>query len=258
MRIAIIGTGKMGFWLAKKLCDENTVAVYDTDKQKMHGLEECATVLKELSELRSYAPELLINAVSLQNTVVAFESATPYLPKDCIITDVASIKECLQQYYNKCGFNFASVHPMFGPTFADMNSLKEENAIIIKESEKSGAEFFRAFFSKLGIRIFEYTFEEHDQMMAYTLTTPFAASLVFAACMDKTVVPGTTFARHKKLAQGLLSEDDNLLAEILFNKYSLNQLAKITSRIEFLKHIISNKDYTEAKRFFNNLRKNVG
>lgn len=113
-------------------------------------------------------------------------------------------------------------------------------------------------FRKLGVRIFEYTFDEHDRMMAYSLTTPFAASLVFAACMENTAVPGTTFARHRKIAKGLLSEDDHLLAEILFNPYSVPQLAKITASLEFLKHVIRGRDYEEAKGFFRKLRKNVG
>jgi prephenate dehydrogenase len=149
---------------------------------------------------------------------------------------------------------------MFGPTFADMGggALREENAVIIKESDPDGAGLFRKLFERLGVRIYEYTFDEHDRMMAYSLTTPFTASLVFAACMEDTAVPGTTFARHRKIAKGLLSEDDHLLAEILFNPYSLRQLEKITARLELLKHIIKGKDYEEAKRFFDRLRKNVG
>ena len=94
-------------------------------------------------------------------------------------------------------------------------------------------------------------------MIAYSLTLPFASSLVFAACMKNTAVPGTTFKRHLTIARGLLSEDDHLLAEILFNEYSLKQLEKVTSRLEFLKHVIKGRDYEEAQRFFNNLRENI-
>ena len=96
---------------------------------------------------------------------------------------------------------------MFGPTNAKMDQLAGYNAIIIKESDSRGAEFFRAFFNSLRLRIFDYTFEEHDKMMAYSLSTPFSASMVFAACVDKTAVPGTNFAKHMALAKGLLGED---------------------------------------------------
>lgn len=256
MRIAILGAGKMGAWLAFALKGDNKIAVYDLDAAKA-GAVGGAEALATPAELAGFRPQMLLNAVSLQNTVAAFESALPNIPKDCIIADVASVKGGLEEYYRKAGFRFVSVHPMFGPTFADMSALRDENAVIIKGSDAVGADVFRKLFQSLGIRVFDYSFDEHDRMMAYSLTTPFAASLVFAACMESTAVPGTTFARHRKIARGLLSEDDHLLAEILFNRYSLSQLEKITAKLEFLKHVIKGKDYDEARRFFTKLRKNV-
>ncbi|VVC01726.1 Prephenate dehydrogenase [uncultured archaeon] len=175
-----------------------------------------------------------------------------------MLADVASIKDGIAEYYKKCGFRFASVHPMFGPTFADMGKLEGENAVVIKESDPEIAGFFREFFSNRGIRIFEYSFKEHDEMMAYSLTTPFVTSLVFASCMDNAAVPGSTFARHRKIAQGLLAEDDWLLCEVLFNKHSLPQLERITSRLEFLKHVVKARDYEEAEGVLRKLRKNIG
>ncbi|MEM2137622.1 MAG: prephenate dehydrogenase [Candidatus Anstonellaceae archaeon] len=256
MKIAIMGIGKMGFWLAKELSKENEMAVYDKDSRKAAEVKG-AKALASLEEVEKFAPELLINSVSLQHTVKAFEEILLHLPKGCTICDVASVKTGLPEFYKKAGRRFVSLHPMFGPTLADMDSLKEENLVIIKESDAKMAEFFRKFFSSLGLRIFEYSFEEHDSMMAYSLTTPFVTSLVFAACLDKTAVPGTNFSRHMKLARGVLSEDEHLLCEILFNPHSVKQLEKITNRLEFLKHIIKGRDYEEASEFLEKLRQNV-
>ena len=75
--------------------------------------------------------------------------------------------------------------------------------------------------------------------------------------MKNTTVPGTTFKRHLTIAKGLLSEDDHLLAEILFNEYTLEQLERVTSRLEFLKHVIKARDYDEVRRFFAQLRENI-
>ncbi len=278
LRIVILGAGKMGSWLAHSFAQAgNKVVIYDDDSKKAKAVQDAncmggtsviglITSFQELKTLNPQAdqrdaPQLLINSVSLQNTIAAFDSVLPYLPRDCVICDVASIKTGLEAYYEKSGFRFASVHPMFGPTFVDMASvdaLREENAVIIKGSDPATAALFRAFFMHLGVHIFDYTFDEHDRMMGYSLTTPFVASLVFAACMESTAVPGATFARHKKIAKGLLSEDDQLLAEILLNPYSIPQLEKITSRLEFLKHVIRGKDKEEMIKFFGNLRKNLG
>lgn len=147
---------------------------------------------------------------------------------------------------------------MFGPTFASLNDLRKENAVIISDSDSTGRDFFRQLFTTLGVRIFEYSFSEHDVMMAYSLTLPFVSSMVFASCVSTDTVPGTTFKRHLDVARGLLSEDDFLLSEIVFNPHSLAQLEKISGRLNFLWHIIKNRDTGEAQRFFEGLRKNVG
>ncbi|MBU0585912.1 prephenate dehydrogenase/arogenate dehydrogenase family protein, partial [Candidatus Micrarchaeota archaeon] len=161
-------------------------------------------------------------------------------------------------FYKKIGFRFVSTHPMFGPTFANVENLSNENAVVISESDSKGAEFFKEFFSRFGIKLYDYSFDEHDRMMAYSLSTPFVSTLVFAACMDNKAVPGTTFARHMAIAKGLLSEDDWLLSEILFNPYTIKELEKITSKLEHLKHIIRAKDNDEMRIFLAKLRKNVG
>lgn len=257
MKIAVIGTGHMGAWFARELANEgHQVAVFDRNQEAARQVGN-VRILEALSELADIAPDMLLNAVSIQHTTEAFEACLKYLPDHCVLVDVASVKGDLPIYYQKGKFRYASLHPMFGPTFANVNQLQEENTILISESDPNIKEFFRAFFSRRELNIFEFSFKQHDQMIAYSLTLPFASSLVFAACMKSTAVPGTTFKRHLTIAKGLLSEDDHLLAEILFNTYSMEQLEKVTSRLEFLKHVIKGRDYEEAQRFFDQLRDNI-
>ena len=259
MKIAILGTGNMGAWFARELSKNNEVFVYDIDSDKTDMLKNKAevSIIDELVELKDIQPDMLLNAVSLENTVSMFEAVRGYLTKDCILADITSVKNGLPDYYAQCGFSFVSTHPMFGPTFADLDRLKQENAIIIEESDSKGAEFFRNFYREFNLTLFDYSFSRHDEMMAYSLSLPFVSSLVFAACMKDKVVPGSTFAKQRKIADGLLSEDDRLISEILFNDNTLNQLEKVTSRLEFLKHIIRQKDFEEAKLFFDNLRERI-
>jgi prephenate dehydrogenase len=95
-------------------------------------------------------------------------------------------------------------------------------------------------------------------MIAYSLALPFISTMVFAACMTDLAVPGTTFKKHLDIAKGLLSENDDLLTEIIFNPQALTQLEHITNRLEFLKHVIRQRDGEEAVKFFNGLRRNLG
>jgi len=257
MNIAVIGAGHMGGWFAQELAKEgNQVAVFDLDPQKTQGLSG-VRVLTAFEEFREITPDILLNAVSIRRTIEAFDACVPYLPDHCVLVDVASVKGELPKYYQKGKFRYASMHPMFGPTFANVQQLQEENVILITESDPNVKEFFRQFFARKELNIFDFSFKAHDQMTAYSLSLPFASTLVFAACMKNTTVPGTTFKRHLATAKGLLSEDDHLLAEILFNEYTLEQLERVTARLEFLKHVIKGRDYDEIRRFFQQLRENI-
>ncbi len=256
MRICILGGGHMGGWLADLLGHEHDVALFDADAGVMpkppRGMR-----LSSPDDIAAHAPEMLINAVSLQGTVDAFRSAEQFLPSDCLLCDVASVKGDLPAYYTGQPRRFVSVHPMFGPTFARMEHLKGENAVLITESDPAGKEFWRSLFGTLGVTVFEYPFAEHDSMMAYSLTLPFVSSLVFSSCVSMKAVPGTTFRKHLEVARGLLGEDDYLLTEILFNRESLSQLQKISGRLNHLWHIIDQRDSDEAQKFIASLRSNL-
>ena len=61
---------------------------------------------------------------------------------------------------------------MFGPTFASLSNLSSESAIIISESDHLGKVFFKDLYNSLNLNIFEYTFDEHDETVAYSLSIP--------------------------------------------------------------------------------------
>jgi prephenate dehydrogenase len=205
-----------------------------------------------------FTPDLLINAVSLDKTLSLFDEIVSYLPENCIIADITSVKSGLAEYYKKLGRRFVSTHPMFGPTFGNVKDLSDQNAIIISESDEEGKEFFREFYSSLKIKIHDYSFQEHDETIAYSLSIPFSSTMVFAACMKEQEAPGTTFKKHFSIAEGLLSEDDYLLSEILLSPYSLKQVERISEQMEALIEMIKSRDKEKLKVFFASLRSNIG
>jgi prephenate dehydrogenase len=138
-----------------------------------------------------------------------------------------------------------------------MTDLSHESVILIKESDQFAKKFFRDFFKEKKTKIFEYTFDEHDKATAYSLSTPFASTMVFSACMKNQEAPGTTFKKHLEIAKGLLAEDDYLLAEIMFNPYSLEQIEHISAKLSYLTHIIHQRDHETMIRFVNQLRENL-
>ena len=247
----------MGSWLVESLCLDYEVGVYDVDRSKLKYFFNTRKFLY-YEEIMDFSPDLLINAVSLDRTKAIYDEIVSYLPGQCILADITSVKSGLADYYAKLGRRFVSTHPMFGPTFGNVKDLRNENAIIITESDEEGKAFFREFYSGLKIKIHEYSFQEHDQTIAYSLSIPFSSTMVFAACMKEQKAPGTTFKKHFSIAEGLLSEDDYLLSEILLSPYSLEQIERISEKMEDLIGMIRSRDKEQLKAFFHQLRTNIG
>lgn len=256
MRILVLGAGKMGSFFLDLLSFEHETAVYEKNPKRLRFTYNTLR-FTSLDEIDEFKPELVINAVTVKYTISAFNEVIPHLPSDCIISDIASVKTGLKDFYEQCGHRYVSTHPMFGPTFANLNQLSHENAIIINEGDYMGRIFFKDLYSRLGLNIYEYSFEEHDKTVAYSLSIPFVSTFVFAAVMKHQDAPGTTFKRHMNIAKGVLNEDDFLLQEILFNPYTSEQVEEIRTELKELLEIIDNKDSEGMKAYLKKIRDNV-
>jgi len=256
MKILVIGAGNMGAWFVESLCLEHDVAVYDTDKRKLRYFFNTHRFVS-FDQISAFSPELVINAVSLQHTFMAFNDVLPYLPGDCVISDITSVKNGLYDYYQNTGRRFVSTHPMFGPTFSSLKELSSQSAVIIAESDPEGKQFFWDFYASLQLNIYEYSFEQHDETMAYSLSVPFTSTMIFAACMKYQEAPGTTFKKHLAIAEGLLSENDYLLSEILLNPHTLPQIERIHEKLSGLMKMVRKKDTKALHEFVGELRRNI-
>lgn len=256
MRILVLGAGKMGSFFLDLLSFEHETAVYEKNPERLRFTYNTLR-FTALDEIDDFHPELVINAVTVKYTISAFKEVMPHLPADCIISDISSVKTGLKDFYEHCGHRYVSTHPMFGPTFANLNQLSHENAIIISEGDYMGRIFFKDLYSRLGLNIYEYSFEEHDKTVAYSLSIPFVSTFVFAAVMKHQDAPGTTFKRHMNIAKGVLNEDDFLLQEILFNPYTSEQVEQIRTELKRLLEIINNKDAEGMKEYLTKIRDNV-
>ena len=256
MKILILGAGKMGAFFTDLLSFEHETAVYDADPKRLRFMYNTLR-FTSLEEIQQFGPQLVINAVTLKHTLDAFRSVLPLLPADCILSDIASVKTGLQEFYESCGRRYVSTHPMFGPTFANLGALSDENAIIISEGDYMGRIFFKDLYMRLGLHICEYTFEQHDETVAYSLSIPFVSTFVFAAVMKDLDAPGTTFTRHMAIARGVLGEDDCLLREILFNPRTGGQVSKIRDELQELLAIIDERDEVRLDAYLKRIREHI-
>lgn len=256
MKILILGAGKMGSFFCDVLSSDHDVAIYDVDPERLKFTFNCRR-FTSMDEIKEFAPQMVINAATVKYTLQAFEKVLPFLPDSCILSDIASVKTGLPEFYAKSGHPYVSTHPMFGPTFASLSNLASENAIIITEGDHLGRVFFRDLYRQLNLHVEEYSFKEHDLTIAYSLSIPFASTLVFGSVMKHQDAPGTTFKRHLAIAHGLMSEDDYLLSEILFNPNTPRQLELISEKLEQLRKIVENRDSEEMQKFLDKVRENL-
>ena len=256
MKILVMGAGKMGSFFIDLLSFDHEVAVFERDPKRMRFTYNCQR-FTSYEEIQEFKPELMINAVTLKYTIPVFKEVIPYLPKECIISDIASVKTDLKEFYESTGMRYVSTHPMFGPTFANLGALSSENAIVINEGDYMGRIFFLDLYRRLGLNVHEYTFEEHDEAMAYSLSVPFVSTFVFSAVMKHQDSPGTTFKRHLKIARGVLSEDDTLLREILFNPKTKSHVEGIRAELKELIQIIDDRDEEALNNYLVKIRKNI-
>ncbi|MDO5571005.1 MAG: prephenate dehydrogenase/arogenate dehydrogenase family protein [Bacteroidales bacterium] len=256
MRILILGAGKMGTFFTDALCMQHEVALFDIDQKKLRFVFNTIRIT-DPKEIEEFNPELVINASTVKYTINAFKMILPYVNEKCILSDIASVKTGLPEFYAQAKHPFVSTHPMFGPTFANLSDLSSQYAIIISESDHLGKVFFKDLYQTLHLNIFEYTFLEHDETIAYSLSIPFVSTLVFTGVMKPQEAPGTTFKKHMAIARGLLSEDDYLLTEILFNPHTPEQVEKICAQMDRLLTIIKNKDSEALKNYLVESRKNI-
>lgn len=256
MKILILGAGKMGSFFCDIIPFDHDVAIYDLDPARMCLIHHCRR-FSSLDQVDAFNPDMVINAATVRYTLDAFRQVLPHLRPDAILSDIASVKTGLPEFYASCGHPYVSSHPMFGPTFASLSNLADENAIIITEGDPAGIAFFEKLYASLGLHIERYTFRGHDETVAYSLSIPFASSLVFGSAMKHQPAPGTTFKRHMAIARGLMSEDDYLLSEILFNPDSLVQLDRISDALAELREIIARRDSDAMAAFLARVRRNI-
>ena len=166
---------------------------------------------------------------------------------------------CGEQTMTRDDFALAVMKAVYGAD-KNMDFLAQgaEDGLLPADLPLNGTEiFFKDLYGSLKLNVCEYTFEGHDEVVAYSLSVPFASTLVFASIMKHQDAPGTTFKKHMAIARGLLSEDDYLLTEILFNPKTPAQIDNIVATLTHLSKIIDKKDSGKMKRFLDGVRKNL-
>lgn len=255
MKILTIGAGKMGAFFCDLLSFDHDVAVLETDPKRLRftfNVERFATP----EEVRGFEPELVINAATVKYTR-RIQKRTPLHPGE-MHPERHSIRQDRSAGVLRILRTSVRVEPPDVRTdirLAEQSHQRERRGD--KEGDCLGRVFFLDLYRRLHLNVVEYTFAEHDETISYSLSIPFASSLAFGASIKRQDAPGTTFKRHMAIARGLMSEDDFLISEILFNPESIDKIDMLIRNLDELRDIIARHDAEGMSRFIGQVRKNI-
>ena len=168
MKVAVIGAGAMGQWLAgfaKQNLGEVVVADVSATKAERVA-KELGISSKSVAEAAAEA-ELVLVAVPISKTPEVIKSLAEQVQRGALLADITSVKsdvvEVMQTIEAKV--ELVSLHPLFGP---GATSVKGKDFVVVPVKPGQRYATLKNRLIELGARVTEMEAEEHDRVMAIT------------------------------------------------------------------------------------------
>ena len=166
MRVAVVGVGYMGKWLAgfaKHNLGDVIVADASTAKASRVA-RELGVEPKPVAEAAASA-EILLVAVPISKTPQVIESLAVRAQKGSLLADIASVKSDVVERMRKIDakLELVSLHPLFGP---GATTVKGKDFVVVPVKPGKRYAWLKRRLLGLGARVIEMEVEEHDRTMA--------------------------------------------------------------------------------------------
>ena len=260
MKVGIIGAGRMGSMLARDALRAGyEVLVYDPNP----SLGDLRDI--ELADLKTLAKsaDVIIISTPLQVVKEILLEIRDLVRKRSLVLDIASIKRGLEDVYKKYpdGVYVASAHPMFGYGAGTFKGYKV--LVLPVKDREEGATKAKAFFELLGSKVYIVDWEEHEEMVKYTIGLPYFISVAFLLTIspqkEKAVLyGGTSYTYLSTYTQAMFVDDPSFIQELI--QYSIEAISEFLEKAhaflsaedkeEILKKIQSFTDSEDAYRLF--------
>jgi len=226
MKIAIIGSGKMGKWFAKFFLEQGfKVVISDKDKEKLSRITKELDVETASNVDAAKSADRIFVCVPIENFENAIGEIHHHIRPNQEVMDICSIKEepvNIMHKYIKTGA-ILGTHPMFGP---GVKNIKNQNFVLTPTNaeEEKLAENFKSWLEYRGAKVISMSPREHDKLMSVVLGLPYFLS--FTLC--DTLISQGSFSKTKKvsgasykllltLIEAIASEEEEFSANLLMN-----------------------------------------
>jgi len=242
MKILIYGVGGMGSFFKDFFFSRGyDVAGYDIVREKSD------VKLEQIGDF-----DVIFVCVPMDAVKDALENIKKFAKKDALLVDISSIKSNILPLFDESGFDYLSIHPMFGPK----SEIGLSNIIVVVESGREEEKIILDEFRKAGAVISYLPRDRHDEKMAEIQGISHFALLAVANFLaDKVsredlVYASPIFCVLYKLASRILNQDWRMYYHIQKNAEKLRDqfvesIAKLNEKL---------KDEKEFQRLFKALR----
>jgi len=263
VKIAIIGgAGRMGRWFTRYFTSKGhkiVISGVKLDKLKAFA-QEVGVEFAENNAKAVKDADLALISVPIPVTAKVIREIAPHIRKGAVVAEIASLKSDITEALieaSKLGAVPLSLHPLFGP---GAQKLKENKIVVVPvvnlETEiKLAKELFQE------AKIIVADADEHDRLMALTISLPYFLNIAFASVLSEEDIStlkqfgGTTFAFQLTLTESVMNEDPALHASIqTHGKYALKYIDALLSKAEILKKMISKKNQKDFIEFYNEVQ----
>jgi prephenate dehydrogenase len=228
MKVAVVGAaGRMGRWFTNYFIRRgHQVEVYDVRRREAEALA------REVGA--SYAPtlrrcvhgsDLIFLSTPIEATPRTVARVGRVVDGSALLVEISSLKSRVIPALKRLPKQLTplSLHPLFGPGLDDLRhgrmAVVEVNDLA-REAEIAGQLFPEASFVKCSA-------EEHDRMMAYSLTLPYFVNLAFGLSISSLEASrlrlhaGTTLSAQLNLLKAVVQGSGHLIPTLLAkNPYS--------------------------------------
>jgi chorismate mutase/prephenate dehydrogenase len=166
--------------------------------------------------------DLCIISVIIDKTPEIIERIGPYLPKDCVLVDVTSIKKVpLNAMLKAHPGPVLGLHPLFGPT---TSTLDKQIVVATPGRDDDSCRWVIDQFSLWGSVIVMSNAEEHDEIMEFVQSLRHFATFAFGQFLASKKVPlartlefsSPIYRLELGMVGRLFAQDSALYAEIIF------------------------------------------
>ncbi len=233
MRLLIFGVGGMGRFFKEFFKVRGYyVKGYDVIKDRSD------VDLKDISEF-----DVIFVCVPMENVKHALEDVKRFANPNALLIDISTIKSDILPLFDECGFDYMSLHPMFGPK----SDIGLSNIVVVHRSGRKEEEVILEEFKRAGALISYLPREKHDEIMAEIQGL---SHFMLLGLADYLKERGREYLKYAspifcvlyKLSSRIISQNWRMYLKIQKNAKEV--------RRNFLKHLMELNDRIESEREF--------